>query len=241
MTATDGQRMGYAHTTEAPPGWEAEVARLAESRHLAAWSTDASERILFAARLGAFWQGQAGVEVIRLFGRAIRTIDDVCEQLERSIPADEPMRRQIGGRSGIAARLRHRIDLPGMALSQYRYIIWHDADDLIASDGALFSAIADTVAGVSAEAEFVCDDLLLLTRAVYVGGTRLATLAQDGAGPFHQWQHDGVAEPFWRVVSGIERPPVLAAPIGKLLDDPETLADELLLADLDFGPEGAIG
>lgn len=239
--ASDGQRMAFAHAIHHPTGWEAEVARLAESRHLAAWSREADERILFAARLGAFWQGQAGVEVIRLFGRAIRTIDDVCEQLERSIPAREPMRRQIGGRSGIAARLRHRIDVPGMALSRYRYIIWHDADDLIECDAGLFSAIADTVAGVSAEHEFVCDDLLLLTRAVYVGGARLASLAQDSTGPFHQWQHDGVAEPFWRVVSGIERPPVFAAPIGKLLDDPETLANELLLADLGIGPEDAIG
>lgn len=233
--------MASAHTQSAPPGWEAEVARLTETRHLAAWSGEVDQRVVFAARLGAFWQGQSGVEVIRLFGRAIRTIDDVCEQIERSIPADEPMRRQIGGRSGIAARLRHRIDVPGMALAQYRYIIWHDADDLINADPGLFAAITDAVSGVAAESEFVCDDLLLLTRAVYVGGPALAAMAQDEQGPFCQWQHDGVAEPFWRVVSGIERPPVLAAPIGKLLDDPETLANELLLADLDLDLEGQLG
>ncbi|MEL7485526.1 MAG: hypothetical protein AAFN41_14385, partial [Planctomycetota bacterium] len=62
--------MASAHTSIAPPGWEAEVARLTETRHLAAWSNQPDERIVFAARLGAFWQGQAGVEVIRLFGRA---------------------------------------------------------------------------------------------------------------------------------------------------------------------------
>ncbi|MEO1534307.1 MAG: hypothetical protein AAFS11_01925 [Planctomycetota bacterium] len=233
--------MASAHTSIAPPGWEAEVARLTETRHLAAWSNQPDERIVFAARLGAFWQGQAGVEVIRLFGRAIRTIDDVCEQLERSIPADEPMRRQVGGRAGIAARLRHRIDVPGMATSQYRYIIWHDADDVIDADPGLFAAVADSISGVAAESEFVCDDLLLLTRAVYVGGSALAELSQDEQGPFRQWQHDGVSEPFWRVVSGIDRPPVLAASIGKLLDDPEALANELLLADLDFGAEGLLG
>lgn len=229
--------MGYAHTTSAPAGWEAEVARLTETRHIAAWSAELDERIVFAARLGAFWQGQAGVEVIRLFGRAIRTIDDVCEQLERSIPAGDRMRRQIGGRSGVAARLRQRIDVPGVAFSQYRYLIWHDADDVIAADPGLFAAIVDAISGVAAESEFVCDDLLLLTRAVYVGGPALSGLAQDEFGPFRQWQHDGVAEPFWRIVSGIERPPVLAAPIGKLLSDPETLANDLLLADLDLDPD----
>ncbi len=231
--------MGYARTSEAPVGWEAEVARLTETRHLAAWSSEADERIVFAARLGAFWQGQTGVEVVRLFGRAIRTIDDLCEQLERSIPADRPMRRQIGGQSGVAARLRHRIELPGRAPAQFRYLVWHDADDLIAADRGLFAAASDAIAGVAAESEFVCDDLLLLTRAVYVGGPLLAALADDEQGPLCSWQHDGVSEPFWRVVSGIDRPPVLAAPIGRLLHDPETLATELLLADLDL--EDALG
>lgn len=231
--------MGSARTTEAPIGWEAEVARLTETRHLAAWSGDADERIVFAGRLGAFWQGQTGVEVVRLFGRAIRSIDDLCGQLERSIPADRPMRRQIGGGSGVSARLRHRCEFPGRPPAQFRYIIWHDADAVIAADPALFAAAADAIAGVAAESEFACDDLLLLTRAVYVGGSALADLADDENGPLRSWQHDGVAQPFWRVVSGIDRPPVLAAPIGKLLHDPETLATEMLLADLDL--EDALG
>lgn len=231
--------MGYARTSEAPTGWEAEVARLTETRHLAAWSDDPEERVLFAARLGALWQGQTGVEVVRLFGRAIRTIDDLCGQLERSIPAAHAMRRQIGGRHGFSARLRERIDLPGRGLTQFRYIIWHDADELIEDDPGLFAAAADAISGVAAESEFVSDDLLMLTRAVYVGGAPLAGLGDDPAGPLRSWQHDGVSEPFWRVVSGLDRPPVLAAPIGRLLDDPESLATDLLLADLDL--EDALG
>ncbi|MEO1583692.1 MAG: hypothetical protein AAFR96_03855 [Planctomycetota bacterium] len=239
MSAAGGQPMVSAQTSRTPAGWEAEVARLTEARHLAAWTDDGPARVAFGARVGAFWQGQAGVEVVRLFGENIRCIDDLCEQLERTIPAAGPLRRQIGGRSGIAARLRERPVFPGKSTTRTRYIIWHDTDTLIREDRQLFAAVIDAISGVAAETEFVCDDALLITRAVYLGGQGLAQLADDNEGPMRAWLHDGVAEPFWRVVSGIDRPPMLATDLDSVLEDPEALATELLLADLDL--DGVVG
>jgi hypothetical protein len=112
-------------------------------------------------------------------------------------------------------------------------------DVLLESDRSLFGAVADAIAGVAAESEYASDDLLLLTRAVYVGGPVLAGYAADGSGQLRSWLSDGAAEPFWRVVTGIDRPPVLSAPIGLLLRDAEGLATSLLLASLDI--DGAVG
>lgn len=225
--------------TEAPSAWEAEVVRLTDDRHLAAWSDDGEERVSFAGRLGAFLQGISDAEVIRLFGGTITGLDSLCHQLERSIPGAGPMRRRISGPSGVASRLRHRTSFLGRPPVRSRYIIWHDVDVLIESDRSLFGAVADSIAGVAAESEYASDDLLLLTRAVYVGGRSLAEYAGDSACQLRSWLSDGAAEPFWRVVTGIDRPPVMSAPIGVLVQDAEGLATSLLLSSLDA--DGAMG
>ena len=231
------------------------MARLTDERHLAVWSDDADDRIVFAGRFGSFLQGVSDTEVVRLFGGAITNLDELCHQLERALPPDDGgngvIRRRVSGPSGITARLRHQADFVGRSPIRRRYIIWHDADVLIEHDRRLFDAVADAIAGVAAESEYASDDLLLLTRAVYIGGPTLARYAHDETGQLRAWlgagngpgsgsgNGSGSVEPFWRVVSGLDRPPVLAAPIARVLRDPEGLATEILLGDLDL--EAAMG
>lgn len=230
-------------TCPTPTSWEAEVVRLTDERHLAAWSHDADDRLIFAGRLGAFLQGVADTEVVRLYGESITGLDDLCGQLERALPPDDGgpgvLRRRVSGPMGIAARLRHQPEFVGRSPLRRRYLIWHDADVLLDRDRALFGAVADAIAGVSAESEYAGDGVLLITRAVFVGGEGLAAYAEDPSGQLRSWLMRGPAEPFWRVVSGLDRPPVLAASIGELLEDPEGLATRVLLEDLDL--EAALG
>jgi hypothetical protein len=223
----------------ASTGWEAEVVRLLDERHLAAWSSDPDEQVVFSGRLGAFLQGLDGAEVVRVFGSAVVDLEGLCHQLECSIPGEARLRRRVSGPLGLASRLRSRAAFPGRASIRSRYIVWHDVDVLLSSDRGLFGEVLDTIAGVAAESEYASDDLLLLTRAVYIGGPRLAGYAADDTGQLRRWLAQGPAEPFWRVVSGLERPPVLGTSIGRLLRDPEALATDLLLDDL--GLENALG
>jgi hypothetical protein len=75
-------------------------------------------------------------------------------------------------------------------------------------DEPLFGSLVDALAGVAAEAEYVSDDLLMIHRAVFVGGPILATYATKSSGQFQSWAVDTLgAEPFWQVVTQIEKPP----------------------------------
>ena len=87
---------------------------------------------------------------------------------------------------------------------------------LLREDADLFGRLADAFAGVAAEAEYVCDDLLLIHRAVYVGGVHLADYAENSLGQLRCWYPDDPEEPFWQLVTGIERPPVLRYQIDTL-------------------------
>ena len=212
--------------------WPAEVARLLEQHHLAAWAESPAERAAFAATLTAFLAGIKCAQVVPVFGHGAQDLEGLCYHLERSIPGAAPMRRRIHGPMGLVARLRAQDHLPGRPLLHTRYILWHDPDTLIERDEDLFARIADAIAGVAAEAEFASDDTLLVTRALYIGGRSLEGYAQLESGQLRSWLRDGSAEPFWRAATGIEAPPVLAAPLRNLLEDPASIADEMLLGSV---------
>src|SRR5687767_11245083 len=82
--------------------WQAEVLRLLEESHLAAWTPLASHRVRFGAGLAQFVQGMSEVETCSLQGRAIASLDDLCSQLERSIPGPA-LDRRISGRRGLVS------------------------------------------------------------------------------------------------------------------------------------------
>jgi hypothetical protein len=197
------------HSTEPllTQDWVADVVQMMDEHHLVAWSDRAERRAQFAVSLGQFLSRQRDTEVCVFYGRYITDLDSFCYQLERSIPGPA-LERRIAGPAGVADLLRQRASFRGKPESKHRYYIWHDADVMLKANHALFGRIVDAMAGVAAEAEYVSDDLLLLHRSVFVGGTILDVYGEDPRGQFQSWASDGLGEPFWKVVTGIEAPAV---------------------------------
>lgn len=186
-------------------GWEAGVLQLLEEQHLAAWSLSGGLRVSFAVGLVQFLQGLHEAEVYSIYGRFVTDLDSFCYQLERLLPGPR-LDRRIDGPRGVTALLRERASFPGRPAGRFRFYIWHDADVLLSHDAKLFGRLVDAMAGVAAEAEYVSDDLLLIQRLVLVGGRPLRAYAADPRGQCRCWYQDGLGEPFWRVVTGVDRP-----------------------------------
>ncbi|CAG0970896.1 hypothetical protein PHYC_01242 [Phycisphaerales bacterium] len=190
------------------PDWQGDIVQFLDENHLVAWSESAARRTQFAVSLGQFLGRQRDTEVCVFYGKFITDLDSFCYQLERAIPGPA-LDRRIDGPRGAVALLRARASFRGRPETKFRYYIWHDADVLLRQDHKLFGQIADAMAGVAAEAEYVSDDLLLIHRAVFVGSSMLDVYAEDPRGQFRQWYPDGQGEPFWQVVTGIKRPPFI--------------------------------
>lgn len=197
------------------PDWQAEVTQLLDEHHLVAWSAQPRKRVHFAASLSQFLGSLRDAEVCTLYGRFITDLDSFCCQLEQSV-VGPALERRIDGINGVASLLRSRQTLQNRVASRYRYYIWHDAEVLLRQDPLLFGRLAETFAGVAAESEYVSDDLLLIHRAVFVGGPSLDLYAEHPEGQFQSWVKDEHPEPFWQVVTGLERPPVLRYQIDLL-------------------------
>jgi hypothetical protein len=197
------------------PEWQAEVTQLLDEHHLVAWSPLAARRVHFAASLAQFLGGLREAEVVTFFGRFITDLESFCYQAERAL-VGPTLERRIDGPGGLATLLRFRQEFRGRPASKYRYYIWHDADTLLKSDRKLFGRIVETIAGVGAESEYASDDVLLIHRAVFVGGPALDVYAEDQTGQFQHWSIDEHPEPFWQVVTGVERPPMLRYQVDQL-------------------------
>lgn len=187
--------------------WQPDVVQLLDEHHLVAISDSPRRRMHFAVALGQFLQGMRDAEVCTLYGRFITNVDSFCYQLEHAI-SGPLVDRRIDGPRGLTSLLRSRPVYRGRPASKFRFYIWHDADVLLSEDEALFGRLVDAISGVAAEAEYVDDDVLLIHRAVYVGSSLLAQYAAKSTGQFQAWAADSdFDEPFWQVVTGIERPP----------------------------------
>lgn len=187
--------------------WQPNVVQLLDEHHLIAYSDSPRRRMHFAVALDQFLQGLRDAEVCTLYGRFITDVDSFCSQLERAIPASNVDRR-IDGPRGVTTLLRSRPRRRGRPTSKFRFYIWHDADILLSEDEALFGQLVDAISGVAAESEYVDDDVLLLHRAVYVGSSLLRQYAEKPESQFRVWATDSdYDDPFWQVVTGIERPP----------------------------------
>ncbi len=195
--------------------WQADVTQLLDEHHLVAWSEIPQRRTQFAVSLGQFLGSQRDTEVCVFYGKHITDLDSFCYQLERAIPGPS-LDRKIDGPAGVVSLLRARASFRGRPESKYRFYIWHDADVLLRANHVLFGQLVDALAGVAAEAEYVSDDLLLLHRAVFVGGSILDIYGEDPRGQFISWRADDLGEPFWKVVTGIEAPPFLRYRIDML-------------------------
>lgn len=188
--------------------WQADVTQMLDEHHLVAWSAQPRKKLQFAASLQQFLGGLRDAEVCTLYGRSITDLESFCQQLERALPGPE-LARKIDGPGGVASLLRHRETFSGRPASKFRYYVWHDSEVLLRHDPRLFGRLAETIAGIAAEAEYASDDLLLIHRAVFVGGPALDVYAEDESGQFQSWSRDEHPEPFWQVATGVDRPPFL--------------------------------
>lgn len=195
--------------------WQPDVTQLLDEHHLVATSEFPARRLQFATSLGQFLGMQRDTEVCSFYGRFITDLDSFCYQLERAVPGPL-LDRRIDGPGGVAALLRNRMIVRGKPATKFRYYVWHDADLLLRNEPLVFAKLVDAIAGVAAEAEYVSDDLLLIHRAVFVGGPLLAEVAKDEHGPFRTWLADEFGEPFWRVVTGLENPPFMTYSVDSL-------------------------
>ncbi len=195
--------------------WEPDVGQMLDEHHLTAWSDLAGRRLQFAVGLGQFLGAQRDTEVCPFYGRYITDLESFCHQLERAVPGPS-LARRISGPGGITDLLRTRTSHKGRPASKFRYYIWHDADVLLQRDRALFGQLVDALAGVAAECEYVSDDLLIIQRSVLVGGAAISEYCKDPKGQCRSWFDDGMGEPFWKVVTGIDAPAFNSYPIDVL-------------------------
>jgi hypothetical protein len=197
-----------ASRNDARPAWPTEVGQLLEEHHLAAWSHHRAEQERFASTLGEALAGIPDTEVIVLHGSRIRDLSSLGEQLGAVGDGDDgPL--TIDGPGGLIAWLRRRPGEGAASAVKRRYYLWRDADTLLRHDPALFGRVVDAIAGVAAEAEYASEDLLLIHRAIFVGGPALDVYAEDERGQFRSWLREDGERPLWEVVSGLMRPPVL--------------------------------
>jgi hypothetical protein len=196
--------------------WQPEAMALLDERHLAVWTHARGRKSQFAASLSQFLGSQRETDVVTLYGRYITDLESFCHQLERAIPVDH-LERRLDGTDSVTDALRSRQTLRGRSVARSRYLIWNDADVLLRADPVLFGGLVDAMLGVCAEAEYASEDLLLIQRCVFVGGAALADYADEPQGQFKSWLPDGMGDPFWALVTGVQNPDVKCAHIDELM------------------------
>lgn len=215
MSAVPGQQ-GFVFE---PITWQPEVLARLEDRHLVAWGDDVNVRTRFAACFQQYLSTMADTQVCVLHGRAISSINDLCEQLERLIPV-ERLSRSVDGPHGISSLLRQRSGVPGRRRERMRVFVWHDADLLARRDRALFQDMVEVMAGVSAEMEYADDGAVLVQRCVYVGSGEIEREARRVDSRLNSWgTGTGGEMPFWELVSGQASPRTTLCAIDRLLAD----------------------
>jgi hypothetical protein len=193
--------------------WAVDVLQMLEEHHLCAWSESADRRAKFCVDLAWQLSSLDDTQVCVLEGSRITDLASFCSQLGRTLGFDR-VARQIDTPTGVVGTLRRRHTPKGQTPIKRRYYLWQDADVLLRRDHRLFGRLVDAIAGVAAEHEYANEDLLLLQRAVYIGGSALDMYAEDPRGQFRSWWSDGDEPPLWRVVTGVESPRLLRHAIG---------------------------
>jgi hypothetical protein len=193
------------------------VSEAHQEHHVVLWSADAARRAEASAVLAEHLRSLPEVELFHFDGSSIRSLKDFCTQLtaiRAAIPASEGdagVKASIDGPGGVIDSLRERQGELSIGVSgaKRRYYLWTEADTLLNNDPAAFGGVIDAMAGVAAEAEYASEDLLLIHRAILIGGPALATYAGNEHGQFRSWLPDAAGSPpLWKVISGLEQPPV---------------------------------
>jgi hypothetical protein len=196
------------------------AAQLLDEHHLVAWSHSPIDRAAFGGLFAEHLESLGDACVFQLQGAAITDIFSFCSQLEGAL-GTRRLRRNIEARGGVVETLRRAAD-SARAVKRHFYI-WHDAHVLLNKDHKLFGRLVDAFAGVAAEAEYASEDLLMLHRAVFIGSPALDMYGEDGQGQFRSWHTEKGEVPLWRVVSGLESPPIAVYAIDPAVMAPVTL------------------
>lgn len=196
--------------------WPLEVLQLLEEHHLCAWAHAPDRRRKFGVGLAWHLSSLDDTQVVLLDGAKISDLGTFCAQLEGAIGLPR-VERRIDTPGGVVGTLRRRFTPRGAGRRpvKRRYYIWLDADNLLRRDHRIFGQLVDAIAGVAAEYEYTNEDLLLLQRAVFIGGPSLDMYAEDPSGQFRSWWSDGGEAPLWRVVTGVDAPRLLRYQIGE--------------------------
>jgi hypothetical protein len=193
--------------------WPLEVLQLLEEHHLCAWAHSPDRRRKFGVDLAWHLSKLDDTQVVLLDGTRVVDLTSFCSQLEGSLGFSR-IERRIDTPTGVVGALRRRHTPRGQRPVRRRYYIWLDADTLLRRDHRLFGKLVDAITGVAAEHEYINEDLLLLQRAVFVGGPSLDMYAEDPRGQFRTWWSDAGEDPLWRVVTGVDAPKLLRYQIG---------------------------
>lgn len=177
--------------------WYASAEALMDEHHIVAVSEDEGARINFGTHIVMQMQQMGQTEVCPIYGRRIRSWEHLAYQISRALPGDTPIEPTSDG----IVRALHDKHTGSMR----RYIVWHDAHEMMQHEPEAFDETLDVLMGVAAEQEYASEDSLLLTRCLFIGSPDL--LAAPG---FTGWLPEGDSPPLWEVVSGLPKPPVKA-------------------------------
>ncbi len=194
--------------------WQVQALQLLEEHHLCAWSASRDRRRKFGVDLAWHLAGLNDTQVCVFEGSKITDLSSFCSALERSL-GFERIDRAIDTPPGVVGSLRRRLTPKGSEPIKQRFYLWLDADVLLRRDAQLFGRLVDAITGVAAESEYVSEDLLLLQRAIFVGGAALDVYAEDPRGQFSAWWSDDGEDPLWRVVTGVAAPKLHRYEIGR--------------------------
>jgi len=175
--------------------WHASAEALADEHHVVAVSDDEATRIQFGSYLAMQTERLHDTEVCPIYGRFVHSLEELAYMLHRAAATRQPGEPTL---EGVTETLRHV-----HRATRRRFILWHDAHVLAEANGELFHQVADVMMGVAAEQEYVSEDLLVLTRCLFIG-----TPALLDCNAFAGWWAEGDSQPLWQVISGLERPPV---------------------------------
>jgi len=194
--------------------WQVQALQLLEEHHLCAWSASRDRRRKFGVDLAWHLAGLNDTQVCVFEGSKITDLSSFCSALERSLGFAR-IDRAIDTPPGVVGSLRRRLTPKGSEPIKQRFYLWLDADVLLRRDAQLFGRLVDAITGVAAESEYVSEDLLLLQRAIFVGGAALDVYAEDPRGQFSAWWSDDGEDPLWRVVTGVAAPKLHRYEIGR--------------------------
>ncbi len=196
--------------------WQLACGQCLEERHVCAWSPSAVDRDHFVHDIQTMLSRIEGTEVCRVDGQSISTLAHLTQQLADTLNVGTIL-PSIDGRHGLVDALRRHPARDGVPVRR-RCIIWTDAHVLLRRDHRLFGRVIDAIMGVSGEGEFVDDDVLLLQRLILVGRPALDLYAEDPKGQLCSWYSESGETPFWKVITGLDCPPVARWRIGQARD-----------------------